>query len=168
MITSTANPQIKNLVLLGKKTRARKEQGLFLAEGIKMVAEAPEHWIQKLYVSETYLMEHSRDDRFCRRDYEVVSDSVMKTISGTQTPQGILAAVSIPSWDFQTVSGQTNGCFLFLESIQDPGNLGTILRSSEAAGITAVIANDTTVDLYNPKTVRSTMGSIYRMPFFSF
>ena len=168
MITSTANPQIKNMVLLGKKTRARKEQGLFLAEGIKMVGEAPEHWIQKLYVSETYLMEHSRDDRFCRRDYEVVSDSVMKTISGTQTPQGILAAVSIPSWDFQTVSGQTNGCFLFLESIQDPGNLGTILRSSEAAGITAVIANDTTVDLYNPKTVRSTMGSIYRMPFFSF
>ena len=57
MITSTANPQIKNLVLLGKKTRARKEQGLFLAEGIKMVGEAPEHWIQKLYVSETYLME---------------------------------------------------------------------------------------------------------------
>lgn len=166
MITSTSNPRIKNLVLLGKKAKARKEQGVFLAEGRKMIEEAPKEWIRELYVSESYLAEKENDRRLRGMEYEVLSDHVMKAAADTQTPQGILAVVSMPRWDFAGITEKDSGCYLFLEDIQDPGNLGTMIRSGEAAGITAVIAGRGTVDLYNPKTIRSTMGSIYRMPFF--
>lgn len=165
MITSTSNPRIKNLILLGKKAKERREQGVFLAEGRKMAEEAPKEWIRELYVSESYFKENSGS--FRGMECEVLSDHVMKAVADTRTPQGILAVVSIPQWDFVRAAEDENGTYLFLEDIQDPGNLGTMLRSGEAAGITAVIASRETVDLYNPKTVRATMGSIYRVPFFT-
>ena len=152
---------------MGKKAKARKEQGVFLAEGGKMIEEAPKEWIRELYVSETYLAEKENDGILQGREYETLSDHVMKAAADTQTPQGILAVISRPQWDFADAAKQENGSYLFLEDIQDPGNLGTMLRSGEAAGITAVIANRGTVDLYNPKTIRATMGSIYRVPFFT-
>jgi TrmH family RNA methyltransferase len=71
----------------------------------------------------------------------------------------------MPRWDAKEIWSRPDACYLFLESIQDPGNLGTMLRTGEGAGVAAVIANKTTVDLYSPKTIRSTMGSIYRIPF---
>ena len=167
MITSTSNPRIKNLVLLGKKAKARKEQGVFLAEGRKMAEEAPKEWVRELYVSESYLAEKENAKSLRGMEYEVLSDHVMKAAADTQTPQGILAVVSMPRWDFTDITEKDSGSYLFLEDIQDPGNLGTMIRSGEAAGITAVIASRGTVDLYNPKTIRSTMGSIYRVPFFA-
>ena len=167
MITSTSNPRIKNLVLLGKKAKARKEQGVFLAEGRKMTEEAPKEWIRELYVSESYLADKENAGSLRGMEYEVLSDHVMKAAADTQTPQGILAVVSMPRWDFASITEKNGGSYLFLEDIQDPGNLGTMIRSGEAAGITAVIASRGTVDLYNPKTIRSTMGSIYRVPFFA-
>lgn len=166
MITSTSNPRIKNLALLGKKAKARKEQGVFLAEGWKMIKEAPKDWIRELYVSESFLAGEENEKRLRDAEYETLSDHVMKAAADTQTPQGILAVISMPQWNFEEAAKKENGTYLFLEDIQDPGNLGTMLRSGEAAGITAVIAGGGTVDLYNPKTIRSTMGSIYRMPFF--
>lgn len=165
MITSTSNPQIKNLILLEKKAKIRKEQGVFLAEGRKMLKEAPRERIQKIYVSESFLLQEENQELLRGREYEVLSDKVFKAVSDTQTPQGVLTVVSMPSWSLEDILAQSNGSYLFLESIQDPGNLGTMLRTGEGAGITAVIANASTVDLYNPKTVRSTMGSIYRVPF---
>lgn len=165
MITSTSNPQIKNLILLEKKAKIRKEQGVFLAEGRKMLKEAPRERIQKIYVSEAFLLQEENQELLRGREYEVLSDKVFKAVSDTQTPQGVLTMVSMPSWSLEDILAQSNGSYLFLESIQDPGNLGTMLRTGEGAGITAVIANASTVDLYNPKTVRSTMGSIYRVPF---
>lgn len=167
MITSTSNPRIKNLVLLGKKAKARKEQGVFLAEGRKMIEEAPKEWIRELYVSESYLAEKENAGSLRGMEYEVLSDHVMKAAADTQTPQGILAVVSMPRWNFANITEKDSGSYLFLEDIQDPGNLGTMIRSGEAAGITAVIVSKGTVDLYNPKTIRSTMGSIYRVPFFA-
>lgn len=166
MITSTANPQMKNLVLLMKKAKARREQGVFLAEGRKMFEEAPKEWIRKVYVAESFLKEEKNKNLLTGIEYEVLSDGVFKSVSDTQTPQGILTVVAMPKWNEQELMADKEGCYLFLESIQDPGNLGTMLRTGEGAGITAVIANQTTVDLYNPKTIRSTMGSIYRVPFF--
>lgn len=166
MITSTSNPQVKNLILLGKKSKARREQGVFLAEGRKMFEEAPKEWIQKVYVAESFLAQEEHKNSLKGVDYEVLSDHVFKAASDTQTPQGILTVLSMPQWNLEDTIQASQGSYLFLESIQDPGNLGTMLRTGEGAGITAVIANKTTVDLYNPKTIRSTMGSIYRVPFF--
>ncbi len=166
MITSTSNPRVKELVLLGKKAKERKEQGVFLAEGKKMFEEAPKDWIRSLYVTESYLMEEGNQDGLLGTEYEILSDSVMKAVCNTQTPQGVLAVLTMPKWEFQEIAGRKDGCFLFLEDIQDPGNLGTMMRTAEAAGISAVILSSQTVDLYNPKTVRATMGSIYRIPCF--
>lgn len=167
MITSTANPQVKNLALLGKKAKARKEQGVFVTEGRKMFEEAPRNWIQGIYVSEAYLSKEGSREGLMGFSYEVLSEHALKAAAGTQSPQGILTVVRIPAWDIPDLLQRENAAYLILEGIQDPGNLGTMLRTAEGAGITAVIASPETADLYNPKAIRATMGSIYRMPFFT-
>ena len=164
MITSAGNQQMKNLVLLMKKAKARNEQETFVVEGRKMAEEIPDGWLIQTYVSETF--ERENELFLIGRDYEVVSDSVFKAVSDTQTPQGILCLVKKPSYRLNDLLSDKNAHLLIVESIQDPGNLGTMLRTGEGAGISGVIMNQSTVDLFNPKTIRSTMGSIYRVPFF--
>ena len=115
--------------------------------------------------------EHARYYDACRsrlfkHSYEIVTDEVMKNMSDTQTPQGILCVVEQPSCVIDDImENKSTQLILILEGLQDPGNLGTIFRTSEAAGVTGIIMSRDTVDIYNPKTVRSTMGSIYRVPF---
>lgn len=175
MITSTSNQQMKYLSLLLKKSKERKENKVFVVEGTKMVAEAPRQWLRNIYVSETYeknpenrplLATFSKEASEYGFVMETVSDSVFKSVSDTQTPQGIMAIVSMPEYSLKQLVDGDKTHLLILESIQDPGNLGTMVRTGEGAGITGVIMNKTTVDLFNPKTIRSTMGSIYRVPFF--
>ena len=164
MITSTSNKQVKNLISLTKKAKERNKQGVFIVEGRKMFEEAPKEWVLFLYVSETFLQSDDNQALLQGYEYEILSDAVFRAVSDTQTPQGILCVVKMPQWRVEDID-LSKGAVLFLESIQDPGNLGTMLRTGEGAGIQAVIANKTTVDLFNPKTIRSTMGSIYRVPF---
>lgn len=166
MITSTSNQQMKALSALLKKSKERKEKGVFVVEGTKMVAEAPKDWLQSVYVSESYEKNPENARLLCDFTYEVVSDSVFKSVSDTQTPQGILAVVQMPEYTLDALLDGDKTHLLILESIQDPGNLGTMVRTGEGAGITGIIMNKTTVDLFNPKTIRSTMGSIYRVPFY--
>lgn len=166
MITSTANAQVKNLIQLMKKAKARRDQGLFVVEGKKMFAEVPADRLQQVYVSESFLATTENQALLEGKQYEVLSDSVYKTVSNTQTPQGILCLVKIPQYTKEELFQGDQTHLLILESIQDPGNLGTMFRTGEGAGISGVIMNRTTVDLFNPKTIRSTMGSIYRVPFF--
>lgn len=131
-----------------------------------MFEEAPREWIRKTYVAESFLYEECNKTLLEGLEYEILSDHVFKSVSDTQTPQGILTVVGMPKWKLEDTIVNPEASYLLLESIQDPGNLGTMLRTGEGAGIAAVIANKTTVDLYNPKTIRATMGSIYRVPFF--
>lgn len=166
MITSTANAQIRHVMQLKKQKKIRTRERLFLAEGKKMVEEAPADWMERLYVSESYADEEKNQPFLSQRDYEVLKDSVFEAISDTKTPQGILAVLKMPEWDYEDVTEEPGGCYLLLEDIQDPGNLGTMLRTGEGAGVRAVIASAGTAELYNPKTVRATMGSIYRVPYF--
>lgn len=166
MITSTSNQQMKHISLLLKKAKVRNEEGIFVVEGRKMFAEAPKDRVTAIYVSETFIGEPEHKKMLEGREYEVVADSVLKSVSDTQTPQGILCLVKKPEYRLEDLLQKEQPHLLILESIQDPGNLGTMLRTGEGAGITGVVMNRTTVDLFNPKTIRSTMGSIYRMPFF--
>lgn len=106
-----------------------------------------------------------------------LSKEVMEKVSDTKTPQGILAVARQPEWRLQDLLAGVNGqneessadgkkpLLLILEDIQDPGNLGTMFRTAEAAGATGIIMSRNTVDLFNPKTVRATMSSIFRVPF---
>jgi len=175
MITSVNNQQMKQISALLKKSKERKEKKVFVVEGTKMVAEAPKDWIQSIYISESYeknvenrplLEEFRKTFANTNQIIETVSDVVFKSVSDTQTPQGIMAVVSMPEYSLEQLLDEEHTHLLILESIQDPGNLGTMVRTGEGAGITGVIMNKTTVDLFNPKTIRSTMGSIYRVPFF--
>lgn len=163
MITTTQNKQIKQIIKLKKSARERKKQELFIVEGIRMFTEIPKEYLYKTYASEDFYNEHQ--EVFQGIDVELVSDQVMKEISDTMTPQGVLALVKMLNYSLTDLLNQESPLFLVLENLQDPGNLGTILRTGEGAGITGLIMSRDTVDIYNPKVTRSTMGSIFRVPF---
>ncbi len=167
MITSSSNNKIKQVIQLKKKAKARAEAGLFLVEGFKMVEEAMEFGIQEIFIAE------SREEEFQKQhnstlgtlSYEVVSDKLFQEMSDTVTPQGILATVKIPKYSLEDILAKSDGHIIMLENLRDPGNLGTILRSAEGAGATGVILSKESADIFNPKVIRSTMGSVFRVPF---
>ncbi len=165
MITSVNNGQVKNIIQLNQKTKARREQGLFVAEGKKMFGEAPREWISKVYVSETLTADTQLMEQVEALPHEVVTDPVFRQMSDTQTPQGILTVLKKPSYTMEEILGGENPLVMILEDLQDPGNAGTIFRTGEGAGVSGVLLTKTCVDITNPKVIRSTMGSIYRMPF---
>ena len=165
MITSTSNIQVRELLRLQKKSREREKAGVFIVEGPRMAAEIPQERIVKLYISESFRAKcaKEKDDRFSR-SAEEMSDTVFAHVSDTKTPQGILAVVRRMEYTTEDILGE-NPHVLVLENIQDPGNLGTIFRTAEAAGATGIVLSKDCVDLYNPKVIRSTMGAVLRLPF---
>lgn len=165
MITSTGNQQVRNINALMKRAKERRAQRCFVAEGTRMCMEAPRGMLRAVYVSESYIADERHRKALAGCSYEVLSDKVFAAVSDTQTPQGILSVVRMPEYPFEALLDGDRTHLLILESIQDPGNLGTMLRTGEGAGITGVIMNRTTADLFAPKTIRSTMGSIYRLPY---
>lgn len=178
MITAASNNRIKTLVQLNQKAKVRKEQEVFLAEGVKMFLEAPRERIREIYISESFSIKEEVGTsngevglKLRQVGYEVVSDTVFSKVSDTITPQGILCVVKQNHYNLEQVLAfeKKQGkepFYILLEDLQDPGNLGTIFRTGEGAGISGVIMTKGTVDIYNPKTIRATMGSVYRIPFF--
>lgn len=164
MITSTSNAQVKNLLQLQKKSKARNEEKVFLVEGIRMFVEVPAERVEKVYVSETFYNKKKGEIDFSNYKMEILSDTVFQYVSDTKTPQGILCVVKQKEYDLKALLEVKNPHFMVLDNLQDPGNLGTIVRTAEGAGVDAVFMSKDTVDIYNPKVIRSTMGSIYRMP----
>lgn len=171
MITSTGNARIKQLVIWQKKRKARDEEGVYLVEGIRMYREAPRDQIKEVYVSDQFYHRYGEELGLSGwgAQMEILSDHVFSHVSDTKTPQGILLVMKQRSCkleemiDSERLKGQP--LLMILDNLQDPGNLGTILRAGEAAGVTGVIMSRDCVDIYNPKVIRSTMGSVYRMPF---
>lgn len=162
MITSTSNAQVKYLINLQKKAKTRREEQKFVIEGIRMFTEIPKERLVKAYVTEGFYAEHR--ELFVGVTYEMVADSVFAQISDTRTPQGVLAVVSMRNYSMAEVCDREDAFVIACEDLQDPGNLGTILRAGEGAGVTGIILSRNTVDLYNPKVIRSTMGSLFRVP----
>ena len=165
MITSANNGQVKNIIQLNQKAKARREQGLFAAEGRKMFGEAPTDWISRVYVAESLTGDAELMKRVEALPHEIVTDSVFRQMSDTQTPQGILTVLKKPSYTLEEILKGETPFVMILEDLQDPGNAGTIFRTGEGAGVSGIILTRTCVDVTNPKVIRSTMGSIYRMPF---
>ena len=170
MITSSSNEKIKWVSQLLKKRKLREEERLFVCEGKKMYFELllqrPE-LIKEAFWSQEGIADLTKEERalLSGAKYELVSDAVFSRLASTVTPQGVCAVVRMPEHSLEALlEGECR--LILLERIQDPGNLGTILRTAEAAGMTAVVLSEDSVDAFNPKVVRSTMGAIFRVPFF--
>jgi len=164
IITSKANSVVKNAKKLHQK---KYRKSAYLIEGWHLFEEAVQAGvtIEKIFALETY-----RDQLAAFPQTVWVSEDILLDLADSQTPQGIVAVVQkeeVGQADF------SQGKFLFLEDVQDPGNVGTIIRTADAAGFTGVIVSDKSADIYSLKTLRSMQGShfhlpIYRMPLTSF
>ena len=174
IITSTSNPRMKEIIQLRKKSRMRTKTGTFLVEGLRMIREVPKERLVQLYATEEFLKKH-RKEPIPGTEVMLVSPEVFAYISDTKTPQGVLAVVRQSMFTQEEILAKCSGKsgagtdrpahLLVLDNIQDPGNLGTIFRTAEAAGVTGILLSRDCADIYNPKTIRSTMGAIFRMPF---
>lgn len=158
MITSIQNAQVKNWAKL-KMKKFRLKTGCFLVEGEHLVTEVHNSdW----KIHELIVQEGTNAPNFVGEyPSTIVADNVFQHITDTKTPQGIAAIVEVkePKWlDFNLV--------LLIDSIQDPGNLGTMIRTADAVGFDAVVLGDHSVDVYNSKVLRSTQGSLFHVPVF--
>lgn len=166
MITSTQNPKVKKITQLLKQSKTRKKEGLFVVEGKKMVNEIPADQLKEILISESFL---AKEETYIQQakekqiSLEIVSDSIIKHLTDAVTPQGIIGLVKMTSTTLDKLLTD-NPLIIILENIQDPGNLGTIIRTADAAGASGILLSTGCVDLYNPKVVRSTMGSLFRVP----
>ena len=155
IITSKDNEIIKNI----KKLKEKKYRlDSYIVEGIKMVKEA----ISENQLIELIAIREDFEINFDTKNIKIitVSSKVFNDISDVKTPQGILAVIKKkPNKQIET----NTDYILALDSLQDPGNMGTIIRTADSANINQIIINKTTVDPYSPKVIRSTMGAIYRM-----
>lgn len=186
MINSLRNERVKRLAALRDRGRIRNKEGVFVAEGVKMFEEAPLDGMMEVYCGENFwrqLQEQKRYESALEKIHvcmeqgifvEQVSEAVFERVSDTRTPQGIMFVMRQFSCGLKEMVAEAvrkrekegkRPLFLLLEDIQDPGNLGTMIRTGEGAGVDGVIMSKGTVDVYNPKTIRSTMGSLYRVPF---
>ncbi len=167
------NQLAKDIMKWQKRSSKRHEDGVFIVEGIKMFREIPAERLKHIVVSDSFAKQNQKEVRDAEKTaktvpgctFEIVSDDQYARISDTKTPQGVLAVVESYRYRAEDLLKEENGLFILLENLQDPGNLGTILRSSEAAGVTGIIMNRECVDIYNPKVIRATMGSLFRMRF---
>lgn len=180
MITSHTNSKIKHVSMLITSKKERMSTGTFVIEGTRMFLEAPIDDICEVYISENFNERLYGGDEYklsgamleiykklTITGYEIVTDVLFKKMSDTVTPQGILCVVRtnirqtedvLRDYDNKPIKA------IALEGLQDPGNMGTIVRTAEAAGINLILAGANTVDVYSSKVVRSTMGSIFRVP----
>lgn len=161
-ITSNQNPHVKRWSKLQTK-KGRKESGTYLLEGWHLVSEAlkagielveimvvnPNDWDQLSQISSTTTR------------YEITAE-VAKHIATTKTPQGVFATAVVND-ELSTIPVDLTGQWLLLDELQDPGNVGTIVRTADAAGLTGVIFGNGSVDVYNPKVVRSMQGSQFHI-----
>ena len=155
--------------LLKKKYRDEYEQ--YLIEGVRIVLDAVENKKDIEYILFCEDLFHTSGGEqllqlLSDHKYKIykVSDKMYREISDTKNPQGIMAILPFEKHDIENILLKEDALILFLDRIQDPGNLGTILRSADAAGVDAVLMAKGCVDLYNLKTIRATMGSIFHMP----
>ena len=162
MITALSNPKVKEVAALEKKAALRKEKGLFVVEGRRFAAEIPPERAVQAYAVPDFAESPEGSGLCARLHPELVSPEVMEKMSDTRSPQGILVLVRMqPS----RLSDLKAGPLLILENVQDPGNLGTLFRTAEAAGAGGLILSEDCADPYSPKVLRATMGAIFRVPF---
>lgn len=170
VITSKDNTLIKNIVKLNKSAKQRREQQLFVAEGLRVCEDAMLSGVEivNLIITENAMSKH-RDKVEKLIDYAnsvfLVNNSIFSLLSDTKSPQGVLCVIKTLDKVALFDKIKCNGKFLALDNIQDPTNMGTILRTAEAVGINGIILSADCCDIYSPKVVRGSMGAVFRIPY---
>jgi len=174
MIESLHSPHIARVKALisSRGNKERAAHGEFIAEGLQCAREAftatKGPAVKTIYLTESG---KSRVDQagldISRAELVLVSEPVMAAMSSTITPQGIISICSVADNDFSKLKVSGRSRYIYLHEIQDPGNAGTILRTADAMGIDAVIVSPGSVDMYSPKVVRATAGSLWHVPLFT-
>ena len=164
VITSTKNELVKAMRRL-KERSARRDMGLHLIEGERLVFDALESGV----VPETIFIEEGRTKLSQRLEgfglpYIEVSSSVLQAVADTPSPQGIAASVRTPDTSLPSELG--DGLFVALDALQDPGNLGTIIRTADAMGAAGILLGRGCTDAFSPKALRASMGSSYHLPIY--
>ena len=167
-ITSKDNKTIKNIVKLISKSKYRKEQGLFVVEGLRLCTDA----IRSGALIDTFICTEDAQTKYPEAVNELenyalnsytVPSNIFSTLSDTKTPQGVICVVkaldNVPQFD------KINNKYVLLQNMQDPSNLGAVLRSADALGFSGVILTKDCCDIYSPKVCRASMGAIFRVPF---
>ncbi len=173
MLHSKQNPHLKYVRRLAQR-KFREQEGRFVIEGVRFLEEAVQvDWPLELVLYTGSITEQARAGRLLnllgRRGVSMlaVDDKLFRELADTESPQGVLAVVSVPEGlnvELQDWSAQGRDLLVLVDGIRDPGNLGTIIRCADAAGAGGVLMLKGCVDPYNPKTLRSTMGSIFHVP----
>lgn len=167
LITSNENSNVKLYIKLSSNKKARDEHNQFTIEGSRLLRESVlENADIQMIFATISAFEKNKD--FLQKYHDriiTISEGIAKRLSNTKSDQGVFAIINKP--ENKPLRSQTlNGKFVVLNNIQDPGNLGTILRTADAVEISGVILTENCCDLYNPKVVRSTMGSLFRLNIF--
>ncbi len=167
-ITAKDNRLVKLITLLQKSSKARKENRLFVLEGLRICLDAAENGVtfDTLVLSETAYLKFASDIAVLSDNAKsgvIMSDDLFGRISDTTTPQGVIALCGMPETG-KPIS--TNGRYVALESVADPANIGAIARTAEALGIDGMIISGDSCDVYSPKALRASMGTLLRLPIY--
>ena len=149
-----------------KTKKGRDESGLFIIEGEKFVQEIPMNWrIIQYVIANRYASNHDIFLYESRANCTIVKDSIFDSLADTVSPQGILAVCEQKAYDISELLGKHSPHFLLLcESLNDPGNIGALIRTAAAAGVDGIILTTGSGDIYNPKVLRAAAGAVLRMP----
>lgn len=165
------NNSKKLINALRKSRNLRQKNKRFLVEGLRSVYEAvnSDYTIDFIVISETFLKQADRQELELIANINqkgkiyCISEKMFKELSDTVTPQGIMAVAEYKNFDLDDINSD-KFLIVALDRVKDPGNMGTIIRSSDAAGADAILLSKGCVDIYNPKVIRSTMGSVFHIP----
>ncbi|MCC5832698.1 MAG: RNA methyltransferase [Chlamydiales bacterium] len=165
MITSAQNPKIKLAKKLWKR-REREQTQLFLIEGYRELLRAQSAEIESLFICPELFLGTNEEELIRRINAPVYpcSESVFRSISYRDRPDGLLAIAKQAHTRLQEIIPSENPFYVVAEAIEKPGNLGTILRSSDATGVDAVIVCDRCTDIHNPNVVRASVGTLFTLP----
>ena len=179
IITSAQNPKIKNLLLLQEKSKARREQGLFVVEGRRELEHCLEAGfkVRTVFIcpeiidsAANYFSQGFAKNQFSAESSAVdvvvieIPEQLYRKVAYRESTEGIIAEVEYKELKLSDLKLPENPLVMVLESVEKPGNLGAVLRSADAAGVNAVIFCDPLTDLYNPNLIRASIGAVFTVP----
>ena len=161
IISSEQNPRLKQVIKLTEKSRERKKQGLFVIDGLRECQEAIKAGI---VIEELFICLELCQEKFNDIKTNFVSIDIFKKICYKEKPDGCLAVAKVQKTELTDLNLPKKPLVVILESVEKPGNLGAIIRSSYAAGVDIIIINDEQTDIYNPNIIRASQGLLFKIP----